>query len=122
MSGVKAWTAAGFPADQIVLGVASYGHSYSVNHTDAFANQKSGKLAGSFPAFNASNQPVGDVWDGQPGPDVCGNWQPKPYVYVALSLDLILLFLACIYCHYDEDAYFIDFFFPLCSGVFDFWA
>ncbi|KAH0828077.1 hypothetical protein J3R83DRAFT_3733 [Lanmaoa asiatica] len=37
VSAVKAWTAAGVPVDQIVLGVASYGHSFSVPPYDALA-------------------------------------------------------------------------------------
>jgi len=37
MSAVKAWTAAGMPANQLVLGVASYGHAFNVAPSAAFA-------------------------------------------------------------------------------------
>lgn len=80
VSAVASWTTAGFPVDQIVLGVASYGHSYSVNHAEAFSGGKEAvgrALRSSYPAFNAANQPSGDLWDDQPGVDVCGVLQ-KP--------------------------------------------
>ncbi|KAG2122829.1 glycoside hydrolase family 18 protein [Suillus cothurnatus] len=66
-SAVKAWSNAGMPVDQIVLGVPSYGHSYSVNTSDAFVPGT--KMLTAYPAFNSSNQPVGDAWDdtGRPG-------------------------------------------------------
>lgn len=70
-SAVAAWTKAGMPAHQIVLGVASYGHSFSVTPSNAVKN---GALT-AYPAFVASNQPVGDAWDDTPGVDVCGNQQ-----------------------------------------------
>lgn len=75
VSGVAAWISAGFPADQLVLGVASYGHGYNVTHADAFKNGKSGALNSSFPAFDPNNIPVGDAWDGFPGVDQCGIYQ-----------------------------------------------
>ncbi|THH31014.1 hypothetical protein EUX98_g3199 [Antrodiella citrinella] len=34
-SAVKAWIAADFPPEKLVLGVAAYGHSFSVNNSDA---------------------------------------------------------------------------------------
>jgi chitinase len=61
--------------DQIVLGVASYGHSYWVNHAEAFASGKAvagGALSSSYPAFDATHRPSGDLWDDQPRVDVCG--------------------------------------------------
>ncbi|KAG2358581.1 glycoside hydrolase superfamily [Suillus spraguei] len=36
ISAIKAWTAAGMPINKIVLGVASYGHSFSVSPSAAF--------------------------------------------------------------------------------------
>lgn len=72
MSAVAAWTAAGFPANQIVLGVASYGHSFSVSN----ANALQGGVLVSYPSFDSSNQPLGDSWDDTAGPDVCGVEQP----------------------------------------------
>ncbi|KAG2078201.1 glycoside hydrolase family 18 protein [Suillus decipiens] len=70
ISAVKAWTAAGMPSNKIVLGVASFGRSFSVSPSDAFASGKK-KLA-SHPAFDASKQPLGDGWDDASSVDVCG--------------------------------------------------
>lgn len=68
VSAVQAWTSANFPANQIVLGVASYGHSFSVLQSVAVVADS---LA-AYPAFGAS-QPAGDKWDGVAGTDQCGN-------------------------------------------------
>ncbi|KAG1744073.1 glycoside hydrolase family 18 protein [Suillus paluster] len=73
VSSVKAWTDAGMPANQIVLGVASYGHSFNVSPSDAFASGT--KTLAAYPAFNASNQPLGDLWDNVGGVDVCGVYE-----------------------------------------------
>ncbi|TFY68804.1 hypothetical protein EVJ58_g790 [Rhodofomes roseus] len=69
VSAVAAWTAAGMPAHQIVLGVAGYGHSYFVDPVAALATD--GAL-NAYPAFNASEQPLGDAWDNATNTDVCG--------------------------------------------------
>ncbi|EIW51657.1 glycoside hydrolase [Trametes versicolor FP-101664 SS1] len=71
VSAVAAWTAAGFPANQLVLGVASYGHSFKVDSTAALT---SGNTLAAYPAFDAAQQPLGDSWDAvaAPGPDQCG--------------------------------------------------
>ena len=69
VSAVKAWTSAHFPANKLVLGVASYGHSFYVPQSTAIT---SNGLA-AYPAFNASRQPSGDKWDGPAGVDQCGN-------------------------------------------------
>ncbi|KAH7889046.1 glycoside hydrolase family 18 protein [Phlebopus sp. FC_14] len=77
VSAVDAWTAAGIPAHQIVLGVASYGHSFSVSPADAFVAGGSGpgvELA-SYPPFNATNQPLGDAWDDTGSVDACGVYE-----------------------------------------------
>ena len=78
VSALNAWTTAGFPASQIVLGVASYGHSFSVSNADALSSDTtSGSGNGTlklYPQFNKANQPAGDSWDGVAGEtDVCGN-------------------------------------------------
>ena len=73
-SAVAAWHAAGMPLAQIVLGVAAYGHSFSVTPADAIASD--GRMA-AYPAFNASNEPVGDKWDDAAGIDECGNYEPQ---------------------------------------------
>ncbi|KAI9571659.1 glycoside hydrolase family 18 protein [Boletus coccyginus] len=74
VSAVKAWITAGMPVDQIVLGVASYGHSFSVPPSDAFVNGSMTELV-PYPKFNASNQPPGDAWADPAGVDVCGVFQ-----------------------------------------------
>ena len=72
MSGVKAWTNAGFPAHKILLGVPSYGHSYHVNSSSAY--DSSGKIHPYVP-FNKTLQPAGDKWEPTTasGVDECGN-------------------------------------------------
>ncbi|KAG6375578.1 chitinase [Boletus reticuloceps] len=55
VSAVKAWTAAGIPVNQIVLGVPSYGHSFSVSPSNAF--------------------PLGDAWDDTGSVDACGVYE-----------------------------------------------
>jgi chitinase len=74
VSAVKAWTAAGIPVNQIVLGVASYGHSFSVSPSDAFVNGSETELV-AYPMFNASNQPLGDAWDDTGSVDGCGVYE-----------------------------------------------
>jgi chitinase len=71
VSAVQAWTGAQFPANKIILGVASYGHSFRVKQGDALDASGNIKL---FAPFNKTNQPAGDKWDGTAGSvDVCGN-------------------------------------------------
>ncbi|EKM57071.1 glycoside hydrolase family 18 protein [Phanerochaete carnosa HHB-10118-sp] len=83
VSAVAAWTKAGFPADKIVIGVASYGHSYYVTPDNAFNGASSAGEAqpagttsiAAYPSFDKSQQPFGDSWDedSPAGTDVCGN-------------------------------------------------
>ena len=75
VSAVKAWTSAGFPHSQILLGVASYGHSFSVSNSNALNTSSANSEAlNLYPAFNKADQPAGDSWDSTPGStDVCGN-------------------------------------------------
>ena len=74
VSAVKAWSAAGIPVNQIVLGVPSYGHSFSVSPSDAFVNGSGTELV-AYPMFNASNQPLGDAWDDTGSVDACGVYE-----------------------------------------------
>jgi len=69
---LKAWTAAaGFPSNKIILGVASYGHSFHVNTSSVLDSSGNLKL---YPPFDKSQQPAGDKWDSTAtGVDVCGN-------------------------------------------------
>ncbi|KAG5641991.1 hypothetical protein DXG03_003820 [Asterophora parasitica] len=87
-SGVKAWTAAGFPANkarnfnlsmrgdrvdeeyvQIALGVASYGHSFHVDRANAFSS--SGTMS-MYAAFDKSQQPAGYTASGKEEPQASG--------------------------------------------------
>ncbi|KAJ3835185.1 chitinase [Lentinula raphanica] len=77
---VKNWNGAGMPLDKIVLGVASYGHSFVVSHDNAFANGSDSELA-AYPPFDKSAFPRGDSWDGDAGPDACGNHEPSGGTY-----------------------------------------
>ena len=71
MSAVKAWTKAGFPLQNIILGVPGYGHSFHVDSSAAY--DSSGKIHPYVP-FNKTLQPAGDKWDSTAGGvDVCGN-------------------------------------------------
>ncbi|QRW26296.1 chitinase [Rhizoctonia solani] len=66
VSAVEAWTKAGFPADQIVLGVAGYGHGFSVTP----ANALNDSILNPYSTFNKSFTPPGDAWDDMPvGPN-----------------------------------------------------
>ncbi|KAH9948621.1 chitinase [Amylocystis lapponica] len=71
VSAIAAWSKAGIPAHQLVLGVASYGHSFHVEPTSAFDSNNTEALA-SYPAFNATLQPLGDAWDNLTNTDSCG--------------------------------------------------
>jgi len=73
VSAVKTWTKAGMPVNKMVLGVASYGHSFSVSPSDAFESDM--KTLVGYPPFNTSNQPLGDAWDNTGGIDVCGVYE-----------------------------------------------
>ncbi|TFK49389.1 glycoside hydrolase [Heliocybe sulcata] len=84
VSAVKSWSAAGMPASQIVLGVASYGHSFSVASSAAQASGNQSLAA--YPAFDKSAQPDGDAWSGDatfvPGTlDQCGNPTTKSGIF-----------------------------------------
>ena len=74
VSAVRAWNVAGVPVNQIVLGVPSYGHSFSVSPLAAFVNGSKTELA-AYPTFNASNQPLGDAWDDTGSVDSCGIYE-----------------------------------------------
>lgn len=74
VSAIKAWTAAGMPVDKIVLGVPSYGHSFSVEPSNAFVSGCKTELI-AYPKFNASNQPLGDGWDDTGSVDACDVYQ-----------------------------------------------
>ena len=71
VSAVEAWSKAGFSYNQMILGVASYGHSFRVNQSDALDASGNIKL---FAPFNKTDQPAGDKWDSTAsGKDSCGN-------------------------------------------------
>jgi len=71
VSAVQSWTQAGFPASQIILGVAAYGHSFRVKKCDAL--DASGNI-NFYAPFNKTDQPAGSKWDATAGGvDICGN-------------------------------------------------
>ncbi|KAI0743675.1 chitinase [Daedaleopsis nitida] len=70
VSAVAQWSAAGMPANQIVLGVAAYGHSFHVSPSAAVSSD--GQM-NAYPAFDKDQQPNGDKWDDAAGTDECGN-------------------------------------------------
>ena len=74
VSAVKAWTTAGFPANQLLLGVAAYGHSFSVSNSAALSSTDSSSSAlTAYPTFDKSKQPMGDSWDAVSAEsDMCG--------------------------------------------------
>ena len=74
VSAVTAWTKAGFSANQIVLGVPSYGHSFSVPRSVAAPDGRQLRI---YTSFDKDNTPQGDAWDYiPPGTlDVCGKPQ-----------------------------------------------
>jgi chitinase len=72
VSAFEAWKNAGFLPNQIILGVAGYGHSFSVRREDAY-NKTTGKIQ-LYAPFNKALQPHGDKWDSTTGDiDKCGN-------------------------------------------------
>ena len=75
VSAVQKWSKAGIPLEKIVLGVASYGHSFRVHKANAFVSGSSTLIA-PYPKFDAKNPPRGDSWAGTAGVDVCGKAQP----------------------------------------------
>ncbi|KAJ4479205.1 chitinase [Lentinula aciculospora] len=86
VSAVSAWYTAGMPVEKIVLGVASYGHSFSVNQTSAFVSGSSTELA-AYPPFDATVFPLGDSWDTDAAePDACGLLESNGGVYDFWSL------------------------------------
>ncbi|KAF5358984.1 hypothetical protein D9758_004836 [Tetrapyrgos nigripes] len=73
---VQKWTEAGFPADQILLGIPAYGRSFSVSKTSAYVNGTTELAA--YPPFNSTTHPIGDSWDIDGGTvDPCGTINPN---------------------------------------------
>ena len=83
VSAVDAWTAAGMPSNQILLGLPAYGHSYVVPATQ-ISNPNVAQL--SYPPFNLSLEQVGDRWSGGSGVDVCGNMEGPGGTYTYWGL------------------------------------
>jgi len=80
VSAVKAWTAAGFPKDQIVLGVPAYGYGYVVDNSSAFQAGSTTKLVDSYRPFT---RPASQ---GSPSVDECGVTEPASAVYEFATL------------------------------------
>ena len=83
ISAIDAWTAAGMPHNQILLGVPAYGHSYVVPPIQLTSPNVT-RL--SYPPFNLSLEHPGDSWDGPGGLDVCGINQGPAGVYTYWGL------------------------------------
>ncbi|KAF9063406.1 glycoside hydrolase superfamily [Rhodocollybia butyracea] len=81
MSAVKAWTDAKMPASQILLGIASYGHSFVASESDVIQSASSSNITNIYPPFNLSSEHLGDIWDGIGGVDFCGNFSGPSGVY-----------------------------------------
>ncbi|KAJ8522161.1 hypothetical protein ONZ45_g1246 [Pleurotus djamor] len=78
---LAAWTSAGFPPSKIMLGVASYGHSFSVAPKDALTANGQVKT---YAAYEGTKP--GDAWDDPTGVDSDGS--PKagaPYRFDSCS-------------------------------------
>ncbi|KAH9174721.1 glycoside hydrolase [Lactarius sanguifluus] len=116
VSAVKAWSTAGFPANQIILGVASYGHSFHVNKSSALDASGNIQL---YAPFDKSQQPAGDKWDDTAdGVDCDGtvangieyvfdNCSKTPYVYNSTSQVMVSFDDAASFTakgHYIKDA------------------
>lgn len=87
MSAVKAWTAAGIPASQIVLGVPAYGHSFVTNLPSGSSNSAAENPSSLlYPPYFANVEHHGDKWDGEGGLDVCGAAQGPGGVYTYWGL------------------------------------
>jgi len=90
VSAVKAWTAAGMPASQIVLGVPAYGHSFVILNSTSTGGASSETAQNStlpaYPPYNATLEKHGDRWDGDSGLDVCGVMQGPGGVYTYWGL------------------------------------
>lgn len=84
-SAIKAWSGAGMPVNQIVLGVPGYGHSYQIAPNVAFAEGSNAALA-TYPPFDPAERLLGDRWDGDAGRDVCGAQQGPGGVYTYWGL------------------------------------
>lgn len=68
---VQSWVDAGFPIEKLVLGVPSYGRSSTVYTSNAYVEGNSTELA-PYPAFNGTDKPTGDEWDGPEALNACG--------------------------------------------------
>ncbi|KAF8813893.1 glycoside hydrolase family 18 protein [Phlegmacium glaucopus] len=82
-SAVNAWTAAGMPHNQIVLGVPAYGHSYVIPPTQITSLNVTQLL---YPPFDLNLELPGDHWDGDGGLDVCGVMQGPGGIYTYWGL------------------------------------
>jgi chitinase len=74
LTGIAAWKSAGFPSNKIVLGVPSYGHTFSVSAANATSDNF--VTLNTHPGFDSSAHPLGgaDAPDANEDPftDQCG--------------------------------------------------
>ena len=83
VSGIDAWTAAGIPYNQLLLGAPAYGRSYVVPPAQITSP---GVTKLSYPPFNLSLELLGDSWDSPPGLDVCGDMEGPGGTYTYWGL------------------------------------
>ena len=79
MSAVSTWTAAGIPQSQIVVGVPSYGHSFSI--LPGGSGQNTSTTLPMYPSYSSVHA-RGDKWDAFPNAtNVCGDLEGSGGTY-----------------------------------------
>jgi chitinase len=87
MSAVQAWSTAGMPVNQIVLGVPAYGHSFVLtSNPEPSSGSTQNATLSAYPQYNSSVEKRGDSWDGDGGLDVCGVMQGPGGVFTYWGL------------------------------------
>lgn len=84
VSGLEAWTNAGFPVEKLVLAVPAYGHSYNISTSEAFVDGSNSTIK-PYASSKDRQKPWGDKWDGA-GEDVCGVDQPPTGTFAFRNL------------------------------------
>lgn len=87
ISAVQAWSAAGMPTKQIVLGVPAYGHSFVLtSNPEPSSGSAQNVTLSAYPKYNPSLEKRGDSWDGNGGLDICGVMQGPGGVFTYWGL------------------------------------
>ncbi|KAF9527337.1 chitinase [Crepidotus variabilis] len=69
---VKAWSNAGMPLNKLVLGVPSYGHSFTVPISASGTGPVTSTGLDQYPFYSIGTKARGDSWDTTPYTDDCG--------------------------------------------------